>query len=91
MNPLYCGSHQTCSSCVASMDPYCVYDTIQEACVGINSANRDAALQNVTGGVADCPIGKDFDIAIPLAVCMHCEVVTYNVRMFTDLHDDACP
>ena len=41
---------------MASMDPYCVYDTIQEACVGINSANRNAALQNVTHGIADCPI-----------------------------------
>ena len=32
-----------------------MYDTIQEACVGINSANQNASLQNVTGGVADCP------------------------------------
>ena len=55
MNPSYCGRHQTCSGCVASMDPYCVYDTIQGACVGINSANQNAALQNITHGIADCP------------------------------------
>lgn len=41
---------------MASMDPYCVYDTVKEACVGIHSANQNAALQNVTGGVAEgCP------------------------------------
>ena len=40
---------------MASMDPYCVYDTSQGACVGINSANQNTSIQNVTGGVADCP------------------------------------
>ena len=54
---------------MASMDPYCVYDTIQEACVGINSANRNAALQNVTGRIADCPPGTG-KANISLAVTM---------------------
>ena len=57
MNPFYCAAHLTCTACVASMDPYCVYDTIQRACVGINSTNRNASLQNVTGGIANC-IGR---------------------------------
>ena len=61
---------------MASMDPYCVYDTIQEACVGINSANQNAALQNVTGGIAGCPIvGEEY---IPLVNC-----VTMVVQVFT--------
>ena len=55
MDPFYCGIYTDCNSCVASMDPYCVYDTAQEACVGINSANRKAVLQNVTSGEANCP------------------------------------
>ena len=68
MNPYYCGSHLSCSGCVASMDPYCVYDTIQGTCVGINSANRNAALQNVTHGIANCPkTGKNY---ISLVVTM---------------------
>jgi len=55
MNPYQCSAYQSCDSCVASMDPYCAYDTAQGACVGINLANRNTALQNVTRGVADCP------------------------------------
>ena len=52
---------------MASMDPYCVYDTVQEACVGINSANQNTALQNVTGGTANCPIaGEEIMADIPL-------------------------
>ena len=54
---------------MASMDPYCVYDTIQEACVGINSANRNAALQNVTGGIANCPPGTgEPNISLAVAI-----------------------
>ena len=68
MNPFYCAAHLTCTACVASMDPYCVYDTIQGACVGINSANQDASLQNVTGGVASCPVGKKVTISCVVVV-----------------------
>ena len=64
MNPYQCSAHQSCGSCVASMDPYCAYDTALGACVGINSANRNVALQNVTHGVADCPIvGKKIELS----------------------------
>ena len=55
------------------MDPYCVYDTIQGACVGINSANQNAALQNITDGVANCPVGKKFTI---------CYAVTYTISCY---------
>ena len=79
MNPFYCADHMTCTTCVASVDPHCVYDTIQGVCVGINSVNRNASLQNVTGGVASCPIGKKLTICCAVIGTISCYRVVINI------------
>jgi len=56
INPYDCSAYLSCTECVASMDPYCAYSIEQGKCVGVNTVDGSNSLQNVTGGVADCPI-----------------------------------
>ena len=56
INPLDCSAYMSCTECVGSMDPYCAYNIEQAKCVGVNTANQNSSMQNITGGVANCPI-----------------------------------